>query len=71
MALYYFSVENGVQYSAEDPEDLPDEAAARAVAEQTARELGRNNAAAATRRVVVRNANNEVVYEIPLKDGGS
>jgi hypothetical protein len=70
MALYYFSVENGVQYSAEDPEDLADEAAVRAVAEQIARELGRNNAAADGRRVVARNAKEEVVCEIPFKDAG-
>jgi hypothetical protein len=68
MPRYYFSLENGQLIAAEDPEDLADDAAARVVAEEVARDLARNNKSPGSDRVIARNANNKLVWEVLLKD---
>jgi hypothetical protein len=67
MPRYYFSLEHGSLISAEDPEDLADDEAARVVAEEIARDLARNNKSPGPDRVLARNDNNKLVWEVLLK----
>jgi hypothetical protein len=66
MARYFFSLESSSGTTLdEDGEELTDDAAARAAALQTARELGNWNRMNHT-SVVVRTENGRVVTEVPL-----
>jgi hypothetical protein len=75
MPRYYFTLEQrgrtpvqAAENFADDAEELADDDAARAVAEQLARDLVKNNnKRRRSCRVVVRNAAHEAVCEIALK----
>jgi hypothetical protein len=68
MPRYYFSLEADSLISAEDPEDLADNEAARFVAEEIVRDLARNNKSPGSDRIIARNADNKLVWEVLLKD---
>jgi len=67
MPRYYFSLENGSHVSAGGGENFRDDQSARLAAEQSARELARNNKKLGSSRLVVRNAANKTVGEFLLK----
>jgi hypothetical protein len=65
MPWYRFSLENDVHLQDLDGEELP-ENAVRAVARRTALEMAKNKKFLQRTRVVVRDANDNVVHEEPL-----
>ena len=71
MPLYYFCFENGHSATAEDPEDLADDAAARRYGNTVARELAVGRQAGPDSHVVVKNADGVEIHRIyltPSKD---
>jgi hypothetical protein len=68
MAQYFFSLEDGRKLSEDDGEDLANDAVAREVGLEIARDLARNNGNPDDLRVVVRTGAGKVVCEISLKD---
>jgi hypothetical protein len=65
MPLYYFCLENGRSAQADDPEEFPDDAAARKYGETVASELA-VGALTSGRYVVVKNADGVEVHRVYL-----
>jgi hypothetical protein len=66
MARYYFSLENGHPIGDPLGEELPDDEAARAAAEEIATDLAHNQRNPGSLRIVVRDGENRSVGEVSL-----
>jgi hypothetical protein len=69
MPLYFFSVEDGERMTADEPEELPNNQAAKEHAQAVASELTRGNASTVSMSygwIVVENEADEVVARVPM-----
>jgi hypothetical protein len=69
MPLYFFSMEDGERITAEEPEELPNNQAAKEHAQAVASELTRGNASTVSVYygwIVVENEADEVVARVPM-----
>ena len=66
MPMYYFALRTNGRVDEEEAEELPDEKAARQLAEQIARELAKNNEAAKGKVIQVFSESDDLITEVPL-----
>jgi len=64
--MYYFALRTNGRVDEEEAEELPDEKAARQLAEQIARELAKNNEAAKGKVIQVFSESDDLITEVPL-----